>query len=105
MTIIDAGEFEVYRETADGKTVRLRKILPGAILGESSVYGESRHTFSVRAVNEGRVMVLNQQAFTRMHTERPILSFKFNRLIMGILAGRLTHSNNEVLELSPPTTQ
>jgi SulP family sulfate permease len=105
MTIIDAGEFEVYRETADGKTIRLRKILPGAILGEIGVYGGSRYTVSVRAVSEGRVMVLNQQALTRMHTERPILSFKLNRLIIGVLADRLAHSNNGVLELSPPTTQ
>src|SRR5258708_33677188 len=105
MTIIDAGEFEVYRETADGKTIRLSKILPGAILGEIGVSGGSRHTVSVRAVNEGRVMVLNQQALTRMHTERPILSFKLNRFIIGVLAGRLAHSNNGVLELSPPTTQ
>ena len=43
-----AGEAEMmaagYHETAGGKTIRLRKVLPGAILGEIGVYAGSRRT-------------------------------------------------------------
>jgi sulfate permease, SulP family len=105
LIIVDSGEFEVYRETENGQTVRLSKVLPGAILGEIGVYGGSRRTANVRSVHDGRVMVLNQQALTRMHTEKPALAFKFARLIICVLAGRLTRSNNEVFELSTPATQ
>jgi hypothetical protein len=47
-------------------------------------------------------MVLDKEALTRMHAERPALALKFNRFIIGVLAGRLSHSNDEILELSGP---
>jgi SulP family sulfate permease len=105
MMIVESGEFEIYREGADGKTIRLRIVLPGAILGEIGAYGGSRRSASVRAIHEGRVMVLNEQALKRMHIEKPSLFFEFNRLIVSVLAGKLAHSNNQVHEYSPPTTQ
>jgi SulP family sulfate permease len=104
MIIVDSGEFEVYRETA-GKAVRLKKVLPGAVLGEMGIYLGHRRTASVRAITEGRVMVLDQQGLTRIYAERPTLAFKFSRLTIGVLSNRLTQSNNEIVELSAPIVQ
>ena len=94
MMIVESGEFEIYREGADGKVTRLRKVLPGAILGEIGAYGGGRRSASVRAIHEGRVMVLNEQALKRMHVEKPRLFFEFNRVIVSVLAGKVAHSNN-----------
>ena len=80
-------------------------LLSGTMRVLSAVYVRSERRASVRAVTDGRVLVLDQQALTRMHTERPALAYKFNRVIIVVLAGRLERSNNEVVELSTPITQ
>ncbi|MFZ3322714.1 MAG: SulP family inorganic anion transporter [Usitatibacter sp.] len=101
MLIVDSGEFEIYLDTPDGNGIRLRKVVAGSILGEMGIYllGAQR-TASVRATTDGCILVLDKEALTRMHAERPALALKFNRFIIGVLAGRLAHSNDEILELS-----
>jgi len=105
MLIVDSGEFEVYLEREKGNIVRLRKVLAGATLGEMGIYLGNQRTASVRATTDGRLLVLDQEALARMHTQRPALALKFNRFIIGVLSGRLAHSNNEIFELSSPGVQ
>jgi hypothetical protein len=105
MLIVDSGEFEVLLEAADGGTIRIRKVIAGATLGEMGIYLGTRRTTSVRATTDGQVMVLDRAALTRMHTERAALALKFNRFIIGVLADRLNLSNGEVLELSSASPQ
>jgi SulP family sulfate permease len=100
MLIVDSGEFEIYLDTPDGNSIRLRKVVAGSILGEMGIYLGAQRTASVRATTDGCVMVLEKEALTRMHAERPALALKFTRFIIGVLAGRLSHSNDEILELS-----
>jgi len=102
MLIVDSGEFEIYVDTPDGNGIRLRKVVAGSILGEMGIYLGAQRTASVRATTDGCIMVLDKEALTRMHAERPALALKFNRFIIGVLAGRLSHSNDEILELSGP---
>jgi CRP-like cAMP-binding protein len=64
------------------------------------IYLGAQRTASVRATTDGCIMVLEKEALTRMHAERPALALKFTRFIIGVLAGRLAHSNDEILELS-----
>jgi SulP family sulfate permease len=100
MIIVDAGEFEIFREVRDGKTIRLRKVVAGAILGEMGIYLGGRRTANVQAIEESRVLVIDDTGLVRMHETAPGLTLKFNRLVIGVLAARLAHSNSEVLELS-----
>ena len=105
MLIVDSGEFEIYVDTPDGNGIRLRKVVAGSILGEMGIYLGAQRTASVRATTDGCIMVLDKVALARMHAERPALALKFNRFIIGVLAGRLSHSNDEILELSGPNLQ
>ncbi|HKI74391.1 MAG TPA: cyclic nucleotide-binding domain-containing protein, partial [Pseudomonadales bacterium] len=100
MMIVDAGEFEVYRQGHGGEVIRLRKVLAGAILGEMGIYLRGHRTASVRAIVDSRVFVLDDTGLALMHETAPDLALKFNRFVIGVLAARLSHSNNEVLELS-----
>jgi SulP family sulfate permease len=100
MLIVDSGEFEIYVDTPDGNSIRLRKVVAGAILGEMGIYLGAQRTASVRATTHGCVMVLDKEALARMHAQHPALALKFNRFIIGVLAGRLSHSNDEIVELS-----
>lgn len=103
MMIVDSGEFEVYREAENGKLIHLRKVKAGAILGEMGIYLRGRRTASVRATLDSRVLVLDDTGLGLMHEMAPDLALKFNRFIIGVLAERLSHSNNEVLELASRT--
>jgi SulP family sulfate permease len=105
MLIVDSGEFEVFLEAPDGSAIRIRKVIAGATLGEMGIYLGTPRTTSVRATTDGRVMVLDRAALTRMHTERAPLALKFNRFIIGVLADRLALSTGEIFELSSPNPQ
>jgi sulfate permease, SulP family len=105
MLIVDSGEFEVYLETPNGDGVRLRKVLAGASLGEMGIYLGTQRTASVRATTDGRVIVLDEDGLARMHTQRPALAHKFNHFIISVLCGRLSHSNDEIFELSSRRVQ
>jgi CRP-like cAMP-binding protein len=105
MLIVDSGEFEVYLETPNGDGVRLRKVLAGASLGEMGIYLGTQRTASVRATTDGRVIVLDEDGLARMHAQRPALALKFNHFIISVLCGRLSHSNDEIFELSSRRVQ
>ena len=102
---MDSGEFEVYLEAQNGDVVRLRKVLAGATLGEMGIYLGTQRAASVRATTDGRIVVLDEEGLARMHTQRPALALKFNHFIISVLSGRLSHSNNEIFELSSRNVQ
>jgi len=99
MIIVDSGSFEVYISSSDGETLRLNKVIAGAVLGEIGIYMHTERTANVKAVTEAEIYSIDNESLKRMHHDHPELAIRFNAFVIGILAKRLVKSNNEILEL------
>jgi SulP family sulfate permease len=90
---IEAGQFSIRLAVAGGKTIRLRKIGPGTVLGELGLYLSETRSASVTADEMSTVLRLRASALERMQRTEPDLASAFHEFMARLLAERLLHTN------------
>lgn len=93
---IEAGQVSAILELANKKTLRLRTMTAGAIVGELSFYLHIPRTASVIAEQPTFVYKLTQEAFTKMKDQHPHIAGIFQEYLIGILAERVYQANETI---------
>jgi hypothetical protein len=85
--IITDGRFEVRRARSDRRSGRrLRELGPGDVFGEIGLLRRSPRTATVTALTTGRLLSLDEPAFTELVSAGPGLSTRLLDLYRGALA-------------------
>jgi SulP family sulfate permease len=93
MYFIQSGWFRVELELPDGKTLRLKKMGPGAVFGEMGLYTDSVRSASVTAAESGVVYRLSKKRIALIETRLPRLKSSIDRYLVNLLAGRVADAN------------
>ena len=91
--ILESGKVTAQLELKNGTIIRLRKMQPGTVIGELSVYLQRPATASVVTNEACTVLFLATQKLRLMEEEHPELAALFHRFIVGILGERVNNSN------------
>ncbi len=97
--LLESGQVSVVVELSDGRTLRRRTYMGGAILGEMGFYSHEPRSATVIADQLCRLHYLSTQAFKRIESEDPYLASCFNRGVVNLVAERLRRSEEEVRSL------
>jgi SulP family sulfate permease len=86
---IDKGKVSVELHLADGKTVRLRTIRHGTVVGEVAMYLGSERTASVVALEPTIAYRLSATSIMEMERKDPDLAAALHKWIASVMAERL----------------
>jgi len=93
MYFIESGRVTAQLELSRGRSVRLRSMGSGTVVGEMGLYLEMPRTATVVADQPGVVYCLTAAALRRMEVEAPGLAAAFHHFMVRLLAERLLESN------------
>jgi len=90
--LLETGQVTVQLETSE-KTIRLRRMNPGTIVGELGVYLGYPATAAVVASKPSRALFISLPALQKMETRNPATASAFHKFVVRILGERLSKSN------------
>jgi SulP family sulfate permease len=90
---IESGQLSVVLESDRPSAIRVRKIGPGAVLGELGLYLRSPRSASVIADRPSVVYRLEGATLARLQHEAPEHASAFHEYMARLLAERLVHTN------------
>lgn len=91
---IASGTATAQFQSEDGRTVRLRTMRCGTIIGEVGLYMGSVRTASVRATDPSILYRLSAQAIQQMEEQDPEVAAALHKWIARLMAERLAENNN-----------
>jgi SulP family sulfate permease len=92
--LIESGERAAGRARADGRSMRLRTMGAGSVVGESGLYlGQSRSA-SVRTTRPSVLYRLSTAALKRMTGQAPELAAAFHQFVVRLLAERMVNTTS-----------
>ncbi len=96
---IVSGQMDVVIADAEGNPLRLRRIGPGAVVGEIGYYLDQSRSATIVASQPSVLHRLTAEALTRMELESPAAAVAFHRFIARNLAERVVSMNALVQEM------
>jgi SulP family sulfate permease len=97
--LIESGKIAVMLEIGAGKTIRLRTMGGGTVLGEMGLYTKKPRSATAVTEEPSSLYSLSSEAFNRMQAEDPEVALSFHRFVVCLLADRIVRSNEEVKAL------
>ena len=97
---IESGSLDISKALPDGTTLRLAKLLKGAVAGELAFSTGEARTASIIAVIESRVHLLHKDALIRMRAEHPGLATQFDHMVIRKISQSLSRTNKLMATLS-----
>jgi SulP family sulfate permease len=92
MFLVESGRLTTWRETADGRRLRLRTIVPGTVIGEVAFYARSPRSASIVADQASSAFRISRAAVRRMERADAVLASMFHRRMATIAAERAADS-------------
>jgi SulP family sulfate permease len=89
---VESGRVTAQLEFEDGRTLRLRTMGPGTVVGEVGLFLRGTRTASVVTNQPCTVYRLSVTSLERMSRENPDLALAFHRYVICLLGERLTSS-------------
>ena len=89
---IESGRVTARLELDDGRTLRLRTMGPGTVVGEVGLFLRGSRAASVVTEEPCTVYRLSVAELERMNRENPNLALAFHRYLICLLGERLTSS-------------
>jgi SulP family sulfate permease len=97
--LIESGKVAVMLEIDDGRTIRLRTMGSGTVLGEMGLYTKKPRSATAVTEEPSSLYSLSNESFHRMQAEDPEVALSFHRFVVCSLADRIVFSNEEVKAL------
>jgi SulP family sulfate permease len=91
---IESGRVTARLELANNKSLRLRTMGPGTVVGEVGMFMGGRRMASVVTEEECAVYRLTADALARMRRDNPALALAFHQFLIRLLAERLTTTSS-----------
>ncbi len=99
MYFVQSGQVSVYLKLPEGRTLRIRKMNAGTVVGEIGVYLDIARTATVIADEATVVYRLSRDALQTMESEAPVLASAFHRAMVCIQGERLASLNGQIRAL------
>ena len=89
MFLLQSCSASVYLDTGSGKKHRIRRASAGTVFGEVGFYLGSPRTASVIIDTAGEVLVLSQEANSRLEAEYPHIAAAMHKFMIRVITRRL----------------
>jgi SulP family sulfate permease len=99
MYILDKGMVTTYILNPQGEPKRLRKLLPGSMVGEIGFFLNTPRTANVVLEEDAVLLKITREAYNRMKKEAPMLVIALQEYIIYLTCERLKHSTKEIERL------
>jgi SulP family sulfate permease len=96
---IESGKVRVMVELDNGRTMRLRTMGPGTVVGEIGLYLGQQRLASVVTEEPCTIYRLSTEALHKMERENPALAAAFHEFMVRVLAERVTQQNRTLRAL------
>ena len=96
---IESGRVKVILKLDNGRTMRIRTMGPGTVVGEIGLYLEQTRVASVITEEPCRFYRCREEDLRRMEREAPALASAFHEFMVRILAERVTQQNRTLRAL------
>ena len=93
---VESGELGIWLDLPGQDRVQLRTLGPGQCLGEMALYRRELRGASVEAATDAQLWRLTASELARLERTAPALALAMHRHVVGLLAGRLAHSNTHI---------
>ncbi len=96
---IESGKVRVVVELDNGRTMRVRTMEPGTVVGEIGLYLGQLRLASVVTEEPCVIYRLSAEALQKMERENSVLASAFHEFMVRILAERVTQQNRTLRAL------
>jgi SulP family sulfate permease len=96
---IESGMVKVMVELDNGRTMRIRTMGAGTVVGEIGLYLDQQRLASVVTEEPCVIYRLNAESLHKMEQENPALASAFHEFMVRVLAERVTQQNRTLRAL------
>jgi SulP family sulfate permease len=89
---VEKGQVSIMQEV-DGKSIRLRRLHEGTIIGEVSMYTDAIATASAVTTVPSVLYFISLDDLRKMEQEKPDIALVLHKFLGNLLSERLTHAN------------
>lgn len=90
---VEAGEVTILLELSDGKTIRIRTMGAGTVVGEVGMYMKNKRTATIIAETKSVLCRITSESIERMTKEHSAIAMRFHNFMARTLAERLSDTN------------
>lgn len=87
------GTLSAHLDLRGGKSVRLRKFLPGTLTGEMAFYTDRKRSASLMADTDATIGVISGISLLRLNREQPAVAAEFHLMAARLMAQRIISMN------------
>jgi SulP family sulfate permease len=87
------GNLSAHLDLGSGQSVRLRKVLPGALVGEMAFYTGRKRSASLVADTDATIAVISSESILRLNRDQPSVAAEFHQMAARVMANRIISIN------------
>jgi len=87
------GHLSAHLDLGDGQSVRLRKFLPGTLVGEMAFYTGRKRTASLVADTDATIGMISSDSIVRLNGDQPAIAMEFHQMTARLMANRIMSMN------------
>ncbi|WP_242012242.1 SulP family inorganic anion transporter [Pseudodesulfovibrio cashew] len=99
MYFVESGKLDVELSVEGGRVIRLKKVGPGAVVGEMGIYTAAPRSATVRATEKCVLYLMTLDKLEAVEKRAPMLVTAIHRFMINLLAERLAEANFKVHKL------
>src|SRR5262249_50431519 len=93
------GNLSAHLDLGSGQSVRLRKFLPGALVGETAFYTGRKRSASLEADTDATIAVISSESILRLNRDQPTVAAEFHQMAARVMANRIISINDTLRTL------
>jgi sulfate permease, SulP family len=87
------GNLSAHLDLGGGQSVRLRKFLPGTLVGEMAFYTGRKRSASLVADTDATIGVISGESILRLNRDQPAVAAEFHQMTARLMANRIIAMN------------
>jgi SulP family sulfate permease len=95
------GTLSAHLDLGGGRSVRLRKFLPGTLTGEMAFYTDRKRSASLIADTDATIGVISGASLLRLSRDQPAVAAEFHQMAARLMAQRIISMNAMLRILLP----
>ena len=87
------GNLSAHLDLGGGQSVRVRKFLPGTLMGEMAFYTGRKRSVSLVADTDATIGVISSDSIVRLNRDHPAVAVEFHQMAARLMANRIMSMN------------
>jgi sulfate permease, SulP family len=87
------GNLSAHLDLGGAQQVRLRKFLPGTLVGEMAFYTGTKRSAAVVADTDATIGVISAESILRLNQDQPAAAAEFHQMAARVMANRIISMN------------